>query len=226
MQVQASGVTEKMRVTAFLDGRISEEEKSAEIEKVREKPQGHSGVRKTGVEKSIGLYQGETAVQDAASKRATEIKEKLMKLVNKTSGMELFGMKQEGYSLNAADVEKIETVIDQIQVKLAAYCDSYVPPLQVDSDAAEEILGDAALAGNITQKFHEYGVVPTEDNIKEAGEAITMAQAVETPSRTEAGFMAASGMEPTIENLYRTEHMPVPEQGSEPLSEKDWEQLK
>ncbi len=226
MQVQASGVTEKMRVTAFLDGKITQEEKSAEIEKVREKPQGHSGVRKTGVEKTIGLYQGETAVQDAASKRVAEIKDKLMKLVNQSSGMELFGMKQEGYSLNAADVEKIETVIDQIQVKLAAYCDSYVPPLQVDSDVAEEILGDAALAGNITQRFHEYGVVPTEDNIKEAGEAVAMAQAVEAPSRTEAGYMAASGMEPTIENLYQTEHTPVPEQGSEPLSESDWEQLK
>ena len=88
MQVQASGVTEKMRVTAFLDGKIAQEEKSAEIEKVREKPQGHSGVRKTGVEKTIGLYQGETAVQDAASKRAAEIKDKLMKLVNQSSGME------------------------------------------------------------------------------------------------------------------------------------------
>ena len=209
-----------------MDGKISEGEKSAEIERVKEKPQGHSGVRKTGVEKTIGLYQGETAVQDAASKRAEEIKEKLMKLVNHTSGMELFGMKQEGYSLNAADVEKIETVIDQIQVKLAAYCDSYVPPLQVDGDAAEEILGDAALAGSITQRFQEYGVTPTEDNIKEAGEAVAMAQEVETPSRIESGYMAAAGKEPTIQNLYQTEHTPAPVQKGEPLSEKDWEQLK
>lgn len=228
MQVQAPNGPEGILAAAFQNVKIktSGEEKSVEVEQVKSEPKGHSGVQRTGVEKSIGLYQGEPAAQDAVTKRITEIREKLQKLVNHSSGMELLGVKQEGYSLNADDVEKIETVIDQIQVKLAAYSDSYRPPVQVDSEAAEEILGNAALAGSVSQKFAEYGVPATEDNLKEAGEAVEMARAVEAPERKEAAYMAASGMEPTIENVYRTEHTPVPEQGQEPLAEKDWEQLR
>lgn len=226
MQVQATKATEGILAAAFQNVRTAGEEKSPEIEKVRTDTQGHSGVRRTGVEKAIGLYQGETPVQDAVAKRAAEIKEKLGKLVNRTSAMELFGMKQEGYSLNAADVEKIETVIDQIQVKLAAYCDSYQPPIQADGEAAEKILGDSALAGSVAKKLNEYDVPATEDNVKEAEEAVMMAQAVEAPAREEAAYMAASGMEPTIENLYITEHTPVPAKGAQPLSDEVWEQLK
>ena len=228
MQIQASNTSEGLLAAALQNRNIksSEEGKAAEVEKVRTDSQGHGGVQRTGVEKSIGLYQGEPAAQDAVTKRITEIKEKLEQLVNQTSGMELLGIKQEGYSLNADDVEKIETVIDQIQVKLAAYCDSYEPPLPVDSDAAEEILGSAALAGSVTQKLQEYGVPVTEDNLKAVGEAAAMAESVEAPTRTQAGYMAANELEPTIENMYRTEHTPVPETGSEPLSDKDWEQLK
>lgn len=226
MQIQASGAGVIAAALQNRNVKSSEEGKTAEVERVQKEPQGHSGVQRTGVEKAIGLYQGEPVSQDAVTKRITEIKEKLEQLVNQTSGMELLGIRQEGFSLNADDVEKIETVIDQIQVKLAAYCDSYEPPLPVDSDAAEEILGNAAMAASVTRRLQEYGVPLTEDNLKAAGEAAAMAETVETPTRSQAGYMAANGMEPTIENMYRTEHTPVPEAGREPLSDQDWEQLK
>ena len=227
MQVQAPNGPEGILAAAFQNVKIkTQEEKAVGVEQVKSEPHGHSGVQRTGVEKSIGLYQGEPAAQDAMTKRITEIREKLQKLVNHSSGMELLGVKQEGYSLNADDVEKIETVIDQIQVKLAAYSDSYQPTAQIDSEAAEEILGNTALAGSVAQKFAGYGVPATEDNLKEAGDAAMMAQAIEVPERKEAAYMAASGMEPTIENVYRTEHTPVPDQGQKPLAEKDWEQLR
>ena len=142
MQVQAPNGPEGILAAAFQNVKIkTQEEKAVGVEQVKSEPHGHSGVQRTGVEKSIGLYQGEPAAQDAMTKRITEIREKLQKLVNHSSGMELLGVKQEGYSLNADDVEKIETVIDQIQVKLAAYSDSYQPTAQIDSEAAEEILG-------------------------------------------------------------------------------------
>lgn len=228
MQIQASNASDNI-MTAVLQNKnvkSSEEGRTNEIEKTKKYAQGHSGVQRTGVEKSIGLYQAEPAAQDAVTKRITEIKEKLNQLVNGVSGLELLGIKQEGYSLNASDVEKIETVMDQIQVKLAAYSDSYQPGLSVDSEMAEEILGNAVLAGSVTKNFQEYNVPVTEDNLKDAKEAITMAQAVEAPTRAQAGYMASNEMEPTIENMYRTEHTPVPEQPSQPLSDKDWEQLK
>lgn len=228
MQVQASNASENI-MTAVLQNKnvkSSEEGRTNEIEKTKRDTQGHSGVQRTGVEKSIGLYQAEPAVQDAITKRMTEIKDKLNQLVNGVSPLELLGIRQEGYSLNASDVEKIETVIDQIQVKLAAYCDSYQPGLPIDSEMAEEILGNAALAESVTKNFQEYRVPVTEDNLKDAKEAIAMAQEIETPTRAQAGYMAANEIEPTIENLYCTEHTPVPEQSGKPLSDQEWEQLK
>ncbi len=227
MQVQAPNISEHLRTSAFQNVKVSGKEVAAEtekVEKVEKETQGHSGVKRTSTEKCI--YQGESPVQEASAKRIAEIKEKLGQLVNQASGMEILGIKQEGYSLNASDVEKIETVMDQIQIKLATYCESYEPIFPVDSEMAEEVLGNAVLAGNVTQKFEEYGVPATEDNLKSAGEAIEMAQSVETPTRNEAGYMAANGIEPTIENLYKTEHTPVPEKGAELLPEETWNQLK
>ena len=107
MQVQAPNGPEGILAAAFQNVKIkTQEEKAVGVEQVKSEPHGHSGVQRTGVEKSIGLYQGEPAAQDAMTKRITEIREKLQKLVNHSSGMELLGVKQEGYSLNADDVEK------------------------------------------------------------------------------------------------------------------------
>lgn len=228
MQIQAAGISEGVKAAAFqnVNVKTSEEEKTGGVEKAQRERQGHSGVQRTGVENAIGLYQSDSVVQEAVARRIAEIKSKLEQLVNGSSGLELLGMKQEGYSLNADDVEKIETVIDQIQVKLAAYCDSYQPSLPVDSEAAAEILGNPVLAGAVTQSLQEYGVPATEDNLKEVKEAVAMAQTVETPDRKQAAYMADGGQEPTIENLYRTEHTPAPDRGSRPLTEEEWRQLK
>lgn len=226
MQIKASNTADGLLAAALQNTNVKLEEKTAEVEKTGKARQGHGGVQRTGVEKSIGLYQGEAAVQDAVTKRVAEIKSKLEQLINGTSGLELFGIRQEGYSLNAADVEKIETVIDQIQVKLAAYCDSYQPSLPIDSEMAQEILGDSALAGNVADKFEQYGVPVTEENLRAAGEAVSRAQEIEAPDRNQAAYMAANGLEPSIENVYRAEHMPVQKNAENPLSDRDWEQLK
>lgn len=226
MQIKASNAADGLMAASLQNANVKLEEKTAEVEKTGRTRQGHGGVQRTGVEKSIGLYQGETAPQDAVTKRVTEIKSKLEQLINSTSGLELFGIRQEGYSLNAADVEKIETVIDQIQVKLAAYCDSYQPSLPIDSEMAQEILGSGGLAAKVTDKFQQYGVPVTEDNLRAAGDAVSRAQEIESPDRNQAGYMAANGLEPSIENVYRAEHMPVQKNIENPLSDKDWEQLK
>ena len=227
MQIQAANKTEGL-VNALQNSnvKLGGEERAAEIHKTERVRQGHSGVQRTGVEKAIGLYQGEAAPQDAVTKRVTEIKEKLEGLVNGASGLSLFGIKQEGYSLSANDVEKIETVIDQIQVKLAAYCDSYQPPVSADSEQAAEILGNSALAGNVADKLAQYDVPVTEDNVRAAEEAATMAQEIVTPNRSQAMHMAANGVEPSIENIYRMEHTPAPQTLAQPISEATWEQLK
>lgn len=226
MQIKASNAADGLLAATLQNANVKLEERTAEVEKVERVHQGHGGVQRTGIEKSIGLYQSETAVQDAFAKRVSDIKAKLEQLVNGTSGLELLGIKQEGYSLNAADVEKIETVIDQIQVKLAAYCDSYQPSLPVDGEMAQEILGNDVLAGKVTEKFEQHGVPVTEDNLKEAGEALSKAQEIEKPDRAQAAYMAANGQEPSIENLYRAEHMPGQKSAENPLPDKDWEQLK
>lgn len=227
MQIQAANKNEGM-ISALQNAsvRLEGEEKIPAVCGAEKTQEGHGGVQKTGVEKAIGLYQGETAQQDAAAKRAAEIKSKLEELINGASSLSLFGIKQEGYSLNAADVEKIETVIDQIQAKLAAYCDSYQPPVSMDGEQAQEILGDSALAGAVAEKLAQYDVPLTEDNVREAEEAAMMAQEIETPTRSQAMYMAASGQEPSIENLYYMEHTPAPQTPAQPLSGAAWEQLR
>lgn len=227
MQIQAANKTEGL-INALQNSnvKLGGEERAAEIHKTERVRQGHSGVQRTGVEKAIGLYQGEAAPQDAVTKRVTEIKEKLEGLVNGASGLSLFGIKQEGYSLSANDVEKIETVIDQIQVKLAAYCDSYQPPVLADSEQAAEILGNSVLAGNVADKLAQYDVPVTEDNVRAAEEAAAMAQEIVTPSRSQAMHMVANGMKPSIENIYRMEHTPEPQMLAQPISDAAWEQLK
>ncbi len=227
MQIHAANKTEGL-INALQNSnvKLGGEERAAEIHRTERARQGHGGVQRTGVEKAIGLYQGEAAPQDAVTKRVTEIKEKLEGLVNGASGLSLFGIRQEGYSLSANDVEKIETVIDQIQVKLAAYCDSYQPPISADSEQAAEILGSSALAGNVADKLNQYDVPVTEDNVRAAEEAVMMAQEIVTPSCSQAMHMVANGVEPSIENIYRMEHTPEPQTPAQPISDAAWEQLK
>lgn len=226
MQIQAAKNEGLINALQNSNVKLDGEERTSEVHRAEEVHQGHGGVQRTGVEKSIGLYQGEAAPQDAVTKRIAEIKNKLEELVNGASCLSLFGIKQEGYSLNAADVEKIETVIDQIQAKLAAYCDSYEPPVSMDGEQAEEILGSSALAGVVADKLSQYDIPVTEENVREAEDAVMMAQEIMTPNQSQAMYMAANGEEPSIENVYRAEHTPAPQPSSQPISDEAWEQLK
>ena len=100
------------------NGLENQNAKVSDVEKNREVSYNNKGVKSTTVEKSVGIYHGEKVSEDEVNKRITEIKAKLDELVNYMTGKDYEELKKEGHKIDAYDVEKIVTVIDQLIVMI------------------------------------------------------------------------------------------------------------
>lgn len=231
MQINAANMKERLEVSTLFPKSQAEEKKAVDqAEKVVERKAEYYKIQKTTVERTAGLYHEEAAYEDNMARRVAEIRSKLDELVNKTPNASLLGIKQEGYSINGADVEKIVTVMDQIQVKLAAFGKDYKGTGRIDEEDAKAVLGSGGMASCVAQSLVSYDMPVTEENEKAVIEAYDMASSISRADREQAGYMAANQMEPTIENMYKAEHSGAgithKENQTPGFSPKEWDQLK
>lgn len=176
--------------------------------------------------KSTGTYQGTRQKESETAKKTAQVKEKMEMLYSKMNELNQLGLKKEEYSLNAADVEKIVTVIDQIQVKLSAYCSDYEPAGNLNTEEIEAVLGETGMAHSVAKVLPEYHLPATDENVQEIKEAADMASEITEVTKEQAGYLVSNQMDPTIENVYKAQHsaqtQPAPQAEVE---QETWEKL-
>lgn len=146
-------------------------------------------------------------VEEAKSLDAAERKNQMAVLANTTSPEDYAKMQEEGFSLDETTSNTIVTETDKIKAQLAkAGVDISFFGDDLDMEQLEAIAGSPELALQLAQTLKQADIPCTEENIRDAMEAIELAGMLETPGNGAIKYMLDNELEPTIENLYKAEN--------------------
>lgn len=138
---------------------------------------------------------------------AAERKSQMVVLANTTSPEDYAKMQEEGFSLDETISNTIVTETDKIKAQLAkAGVDISVFGDELDMAQLEAITGSAELAMQLAQAFEKADVPCTDENMKDAAEAVKLAETLQKPSDAAIKYMLDNELDPTIENLYKAGH--------------------
>ncbi len=138
---------------------------------------------------------------------AAERKNQMVVLSNTTTAEDYAKMQEEGFSLDVTTSNTIVTETDKIKAQLAkAGVDISIFGDDLSMEQLEAIAGNTELAMQLAQAMQQADIPCTEENMKEAMEAIGLANMLEAPSAGAVKYLLDNEMEPTIENLYKAEY--------------------
>lgn len=138
---------------------------------------------------------------------AGQRKEQMAVLSNTTSPEDYAKMQEDGFSLDETATNTIVTEVDKIKAQLAkAGVDISFFGDDLDIAQLEAITGSAALAVQIAEALQKADVPCTQENVKDAMEALALAEKLQKPGDGAVKYMLDNGLEPTIENLYMAQN--------------------
>lgn len=145
--------------------------------------------------------------EEGSALDAAERKNQMVVLANTTSAEDYAKMQEEGFSLEETTSNTIVTETDKIKAQLAkAGVDISVFGDDLSMEQLAAIAGSTELAMQLVQTMQQADLPCTEENMKDAMEAIQLANSLEAPSDGAVKYLLDNGMEPTIENLYKAEY--------------------
>lgn len=146
-------------------------------------------------------------IEQSQALDAGERKEQMAVLSNTTSPEDYAKMQEDGFSLDETATNTIVTEVDKIKAQLAkAGVDISFFGDDLDIAQLEAITGSAALAVQIAEALQKADVPCTQENVKDAVEALALAEKLQKPGDGAVKYMLDNGLEPTIENLYMAQN--------------------
>lgn len=177
--------------------------------------------------KKAGIYEGEAPAENEFAGQLAAIKQQLDTMINQMSGDDYAAMHAEGIRITSSDMERLVTVVEEIKIRLAAYCEDYTPVGGVSTEDLEAVLGSAGMAAAVSKKLEGYDLPATDENVSEISEAMQRNASLTEVTREQAAYLAVNDMEPTIENVYKVQHSGVAVTGAvQPLTDAEWAQLR
>lgn len=168
-----------------------------------------------------------TSIEEQLKLDAAVAKDNLKALFNKLSGADVVEFGKDGVNLNDMEVEDIVTVVDEIKIMLATYCEDYVPMgSSIDTDTIRQVAGNEGAAQNISskisEKFTQVDVPDTEDNVTEAELALNMYENLPELDAASKAYLMTNGLEPTIDNVYKACHSAYVCDTTQGISQEDF----
>lgn len=161
---------------------------------------------------------------ESVKEQAAVLKENLSAIFNKMDTGTVVKMDGEGVDVNNTEAEKLVTVVEQIQIKLAMYCDDFQPTTDIDTEDIEKTLGQGAAMYKIAEHFNINGVKLTDANISEAMDAVEMADRTGPVTEGMKVYMMQNGLEPSIRNIYVAAYAGTSVKSNQ-LSDTEWAEL-
>ena len=163
---------------------------------------------------------------EALKSKATVLKDNLTAIFNKMDSGMVVSMNEDGIDVNNTEAKELVTVVEQIQIKLATYCEDFQATVDIDASKVSEVIGQGAAAYEISQKMLQEGIQPTKENVSEALEAYNIASEFnkELSNDTKA-FLLKNNMKPSIKNVYIAEHAGTSTGAVKELSQKEWQDI-
>lgn len=144
--------------------------------------------------------------EQSASMSAGQRKNQMAVLAGTTSPEDYARMQEDGFSLDETTSNTIVTETDKIKAQLAkAGVDISFFGDDLDLAQLEAITGSAELAAQLVQAFEKADIPCTQDNVRDAMEALSLAASLGKPNEGAVKYMLDNGLSPTVGNLYVAE---------------------
>lgn len=157
--------------------------------------------------------------------QATMLKNSLSAIFTKMDTGSVVKIDGDGVDINNTETDKIVTVVEQIQMKLAMYCDDFEATVDIDMDDVISTMGSGAAAYKIAEKFNSMGITATKKNVSETMEALSKAAETRNIDDNMRAYLIQNRMQPTISNVYIAAHAGYTGPRNE-LSVMEWKDLK
>lgn len=145
-------------------------------------------------------------IEQSASMSAEQRKNQMAVLAGTTSPEDYARMQEDGFSLDETTSNTIVTETDKIKAQLAkAGVDISFFGDDLDLAQLEAITGSAQLAAQLVQAFEKADIPCTQDNVRDAMEALSLAASLGKPNEGAVKYMLDNGLLPTVGNLYVAE---------------------
>ena len=164
---------------------------------------------------------------EALKEQATILKDNLNAVFNKMDTGTIVKMDEDGVDINNTDSKELVTVVEQIQIKLAMYCNDFEATVDIDAEAVTEVLGQGAVAYSISEKLSQKGITPTKENVSEVMDALdTVSKLEKKPSDGTKAYLLKNGISPSIQNMYIAGHAGTANCTGKELTAGEWEDIK
>lgn len=175
--------------------KVSENAKSVNLKDATyNKPEAEE--KKTAVEE----------IEQSSAMSAEQRKNQMAVLAGTTSPEDYARMQEDGFSLDETTTNTIVTETDKIKAQLAkAGVDISFFGDDLDLAQLEAITGSAELAAQLVQAFEKADIPCTQDNIRDAMEALSLAASLGKPGDGVMKYMLDNSLPPTVWNLYVAE---------------------
>lgn len=139
---------------------------------------------------------------EALKDKAEALKGNLSAIFNRMDTGTVVKMNEDDIDINNTDADRLVTVVEQIQIRLAMYCDDFKATADIDTEDVIKTMGAGAAAYKIAQSFEQNAVKPTGENVSEVLGALDKADKIGEIGDSEKAFILRNNMKPTINNVY------------------------
>lgn len=162
---------------------------------------------------------------EALKDKAAALKGNLAAIFNKMDTGTVVKMNEDDVDINNTEADRLVTVVERIQIKLAMYCDDFQATADVDVEDVIKTMGAGAAAYRIAQSFEQNAVKPTKENVSQVLGALDKADKIGEIGDSEKAFILQNNMKPTINNVYVAANAGyVNRTGT--ISDRQWSELK
>ena len=153
-----------------------------------------TGINKTGLFENLAT----DGTFDSVKENADLMKDNLEAVFAKMDTGIATAMHEDGVDVNNTETDEMVTVVEQIQTRLAMYCDDFVPTARLDSEDIKASVGQSAAAYKVSAKLND----------------------------SEKAYLVKNEMEPTVENAYLAMHSGNTDKTESKITDAEWEEIK
>lgn len=135
------------------------------------------------------------------------VKDQMALLSNTMSLGDYQKFMEEGYRFHDTEITTIVTVVDKIQISLAANCEDYNGAIDdVNMEQIEAAVKYPGQVYKIAKKLKEQDLPITEENIEDSLDALDTARNLVPLTNGTIQYLMTNELTPTIENIYKAEY--------------------
>ncbi len=205
-----SNVTNKTEGYVFTDlsTRTDTVSNSTDMMKIFEDvDQGNGAMSSTSVNKGLIVSGSDTvaALEENLKAKAELAKANLTTLFNKLSTMDAEAI-SESEDINDIEVDKMVSVVEEIKIMLATYCENYIPFGDIDVEAIKEVVGSTSLAMSVINKLNSAALPVTKDNVKDVMTAKENLDSIKEVTAQAKAYLIKNELSADVDNVYKAVH--------------------